>query len=225
MNTIIAIFVKQLNDFPRNLTVSLMYILFPGMAFVMGSLNGNMEASAGIFAAMFIGTTPMIAICMTVAEDREYKSLRFLVMAGVKPSQYLFGLTGFVLLMSILPLAFLIYIGGFYESNLFHFVFISILGLVASALLGAAIGIFSKNVQQATAIYTPLMMIMVMGPMFASANETLERIIEYLFSFQVFLIALHPEPDILQAYIIITANIIALLAFFIFAYKKKGMRG
>ena len=225
MNVIGAIFVKQLCDFPRNITVSLLYILFPAMAFIMGSLMGDMDVYAGTFAAMFIGTTPMIAICMTVAEDREYKGLRFLVMAGVRPSQYLFGLTSFVFLLSLPPLLFLVYVGGFAGTLLINFAVISILGLIASSILGAAVGIFSKNVQQATAIYTPLMMLMVMGPMLASANETLGRIMEYLFSFQVFLITLHPEPNLVRALIVITINIVVLLAFFIFAYKKKGLRG
>ena len=225
MKTISAIFSKQLSDLPRNISVSLLYILFPVMAFVMGSMMGDMNIYAGMFAAMFVGSTPMIAICNTVAEDSEYKSLRFLVMAGVKPSQYLLGLAGFVLLMSLLPLAFFAFIGGFSGALLIGFAIVSVLGLIASSILGAAIGIFSKNVQQATAIYTPIMMVLAILPLFASVNETLERIAEFLFSYQVFLIALHPEPDLVRALIVIAANIVALLAFFIFAYRKKGLRG
>ena len=225
MNAIRAIFSKQLSDLPKNVAVSLLYVLFPAMAFVMGSMMGYMDVYAGTFAAMFVGATPMIAICNTVAEDREYKSLRFLVMAGVKPSQYLFGLAAFVLLMSLLPLAFFVWIGEFRGELLVNLAIVSVLGLIASSILGAGIGIFSKNVQQATAIYTPFMMIMALLPMFASASETLERIAEFLFSYQVFLIALHPEPDLIRALVVIAANIVVLLAFFIFAYKKKGLRG
>jgi ABC-2 type transport system permease protein len=152
MNTIAAIFTKQLNDFPRNITVSLLYILFPVMTFIMGKMIGDMDVYAGMFAAMFVGVTPMIAICNTVAEDREYKSLRCLVMAGVKPSQYLFGLVGFVFLMSLVPVAFFAFIGGFRGEHLASFVIVSVLGLIASSVLGALVGVFSKNVQQATAI-------------------------------------------------------------------------
>jgi ABC-2 type transport system permease protein len=225
MNTISAIFTKQLNDLPRNITVSLLYILFPAMAFVMGNMIGDMDIYAGMFAAMFVGTTPMIAISNTVAEDSEYKSLRFLVMAGVRPSQYLFGLAGFVILMSLIPVAFFAFIGGYVGKQLISFAVVAILGLLASSILGAVIGIFSKNVQQATAIYTPFMIIVAFMPIFATVNETLELIAGFVFSYHVFLIALLPEPDFLRALVVITVNIAALLIFFILAYKNKGLRG
>ena len=220
-----AIFIKQLNDLPKNISVSLLYVLFPVLAFVMGSVMGDMEIQAAMFAASFVGITPMIAICMTVAEDREYKGLRFLVMAGVKPYQYLLGLGSFVLLMSLLPLAVFVWLGGFTGLHLAYFAGASLLALVASCIFGAAIGIFAKNVQQATAIYTPIMMILMFMPMFATVNETLEMIAGYVFSFQILLVAANPEADMARAFIIIAANAVVLLGFFIFAYKKKGLRG
>ena len=225
MNAIGAIYKKQWNDFPKNLSVSLLFVMFPVLAFIMGSIQGYLEMQAAVFAASFVGTTPMVAICMTVAEDREYKGLRFLVMAGVKPTQYLIGLTGFVLMMSLLPLSAFIFMGGFTGTHLVFFVALSVLALIASCLLGAGIGIFAKHVQQATAIYTPIMMALMLAPMFASANETLERVAEYLFSFQILIVALYPGYDMVRALVIISANIVVLLGFFIFAYKRKGLRG
>jgi len=225
MNTLIAIFSKQLSDLPKNITVSLLYILFPAMAFVMGAMMGDSNIFAGTFAAMFVGTTPMIVICHTVAEDREYKSLRFLVMAGVKPSQYLFGLTGFVLMMSLIPIAAFAAIGNFRGQLLLNFIIMSILGLIASSILGAAIGIFSKNVQQATAIYTPFMMLMALLPLFVAANETLAYIANLLFSHQVYISVMQPGFDLARALAVIAGNIALLLFFFIFAYKKKGLKG
>lgn len=225
MKTVVAIFTKQLSDLPRNAGVSLLYVMFPLFALVMGSLLGDMDVYAGTMAAMYVASTPMVAIAMTVAEDVEFKSLRFLVMAGVKPSQYLAGLTGFVLLMSLLPLACLAIIGGYTGPLLINYFLVSILGLFASAILGAAIGIFSRNVQQSTAIYTPFMMVLMLMPMFAMANETLEKISELTFSYQVGYIVFNPEPDLLRSLIVIAGNIAVLLTFFIFAYKKKGLRG
>jgi ABC-2 type transport system permease protein len=221
-----AIFQKQLADLPKNLTVSLIYILFPAMAFIMGSLQGYMAEQMAMFAAISVGVVPMCNIAVCVAEDREYKSLRFLVMAGVKPVQYLIGLMGFVCVMTLLPMAFYAFFGEFAARGiLLNMMVVSLLGIVASAILGGAIGIFAKNVQQATAIYTPLMLGFVLLPMIAGINETIGRIIEFLFPSQIFIIALTDTPDLARALIIIGANIVALLVFFIFAYKKKGLRG
>jgi ABC-2 type transport system permease protein len=225
MNTVKAIFTKQLNDFPKNISITLLYFLYPIMAFVMGNLLGDADVYAAMFAAMFVGATPMIAICNTVAEDNEYKSLRFLVMAGVRPSQYLLGLAGFVFIMSFVPLAAFALIGGFSGELLVKFIIVSVLGLAASSILGAAIGIFAKNVQQATAIYTPAMLVLAFAPIFAGANETLARIAELLFSYQVLMVVLDPYADLTRALIVISVNIVVLLTFFIFAYKKKGLRG
>ena len=226
MNAAKAIFVRQLNDFPKNMSVSMMYIIWPGLAFLMAQLMGEYGAAqVAMFAGMFVGSTPMIAIANTVAEDNEYKSLRFLVMAGVKPWQYLFGLTISVLLMSAVSVAAFVFIGDFTGAHLTQFLIIAALSCLASAILGGAIGIFAKNVQQASVIYTPAMMLLMLAPMLSMFNESIQRIAQFTFSYQVLQIVLTPDGDFTRAIIIITGNIVALLAFFIVAYQKKGLKG
>jgi len=225
MNAVKAIFMKQLSDFPKNIAVTLMYILFPAMAFLMGNFMGEYGAGqVAMFAAMFAGSTPMIAIANTVAEDNEYKGLRFLVMAGVKPWQYLLGLSGFVLIMSAISLALFVLMGDFGEL-LTRFLIVAALACISSAILGGAVGIFAKNVQQANAIYTPLMLALFFLPMLAGFNETVERIAQFLFSYQVLVVALDPDADFTRALIVIGANLVVLLAFFVIAFKKKGLKG
>ena len=69
------------------------------------------------------------------------------------------------------------------------------------------------------------MMALVLMPMFASVNEVLEWIAGFVFSYQILLVALNPEHDMVNAFIVIAINIVFLLGLFIFAYKKKGLRG
>ena len=225
MNVISAIFTKQMNDLPKNISVLSLFVLWPVMALIMGGVVGEPEVQAGMFIAMLIGSGPMIAIANNVAEDCEYKSLRFLVMAGVKPWQYLLGLAGSVFLASVLSFAVLALIGGIGGTLLIRVSIVAALGLVASAILGGAIGIFAKNVQQATAIYTPFMMVLAFTPMLAAFNETIARVAEFLFSFQVLVVIFDPYADFLRALLVIAGNTIVLLAFFIFAYRKKGLKG
>jgi len=226
MSAVKAIFIKQANDFSKNMAVTMMYIIWPLLAFLMGQFMGEYAApQIAMFAGMFVGSTPMIAIANTVAEDNESKGLRFLVMAGVKPWQYLFGLTGFVLVMSAVSVAAFVFIGGFYGNQLASFLIIAALSCLCSAILGGAIGIFSKNVQQASVIYTPLMMLLMFAPMFAMFNETIHRIAQFIFSYQVLRIVADLSADFGRAIIIILGNIVVLLIFFVVAYKKKGLRG
>ena len=225
MNAVKAIFIKQLNDLPKNFSVLSMFILWPVMALIMGNVMGEISVQAGTFAAMLVGSGPMMAIANNVAEDSEYKGLRFLVMAGVKPWQYLLGLAGSVYLASAVSLAALALIGGFGGDLLVRFVIVAALGLIVSTILGGAIGIFAKNVQQATAIYTPVMMVLAFTPMLALFNETIARVAEFLFPYQIFMVILNPYADFARALIVIAANAVVLLAFFAVAYKKKGLRG
>ena len=226
MNATKAIFIRQLNDFPKNMSVSMMYIMWPALAFLMAQVMGYYAApQIAMFAGMFVGSTPMIAIANTVAEDNEYKSLRFLVMAGVKPWQYLFGLMGSVLMLCALSVAAFVFIGEFTGAHLTQFLIVSALSCLASAILGGAIGIFAKNVQQASVIYTPAMMLLMFAPMLSMFNETIQQIAQFVFSYQVLQIVLNPDADFTRALIIIAANIVALLAFFIVAYQRKGLKG
>ena len=225
MNAVKAIFMKQMADLPKNFAGLGIFLLWPLMAFIMGSVMGDMDVQAGMFAAMLIGSGPMMTIANNVAEDNEYKGLRFLVMAGVKPWQYLLGLAGSMFIASALSLAALILIGGFTGEVLLRLIIVAVLGLIASSILGGAVGIFSKNVQQASAITTPLMMVLAFTPMFAGFNETVARIAEFLFPYQVLMVVLNPYADFVRALIVVGANAVVLLAFFAIAYKKKGLRG
>ena len=226
MSTVKAIFIKQANDLTKNMSVSMMYIMWPLLAFIMGQFMGEYaEAQIAMFAGMFVGSTPMIAIANTVAEDNENKGLRFLVMAGVKPWQYLFGLSGFVLAMSAVSVAAFVFIGNFAGQQLVRFLVIAALSCVASAIFGGAIGIFAKNVQQASSIYTPAMLILMFAPMLSMFNENIHRVAQYVFSYQVLRIVADFNADFERAVIVIAVNIVVLLAFFIVAYKKKGLKG
>jgi len=225
MNAIKAVFTKQMNDLPKNFAGMGLFIIWPIMAFAMGSVMGEAEANAAMFAAMLIGSGPMVSIANNVAEDNEYKSLRFLVMAGVKPWQYLVGLAGSVLLASAVSLAALIWIGGFTGDVLIRLLIIAALGLVASSILGGAVGIFAKNVQSASALSTPLMMIFAFTPLFAGFNETVAHVAEFMFPYQVLMVVLNPYADFVRALIVTGGSIVVLLAIFAVAYKKKGLRG
>jgi len=243
MNVVKALFMKQAVDLPKNFTVLSLFIMWP----VMGLLFGQfMPEPIGIqmanFAGILIGSGPMVAIANNVAEDVEYKGLRFLVMAGVKPWQYILGMTLFFAIITAVTLAIMAVMGGFTGQLLLWLCILSILGIISSSLLGGAIGIFSKNVQQASAYYTPAMMLLAFVPMIAMFNETVAQFAQFLFSYQIgavlfpLVMQAHPElleyagemaadPDYMRAIIIMAANALVLLALFIAAYKKKGLRG
>jgi ABC-2 type transport system permease protein len=237
MRAVSAIFTKQLNDFPKNISVAFLYVMYPVLAAVMSFFipveDGGGAFFTMVFAMMFVGSTPMITIANTIAEDNEYKSLRFLVMAGVKPHQYMLGLGSFVMIMSLLPLAAFAFIGGYNLETLMVFVPVALLGCVASVILGGVVGLLSKNVQQCAAIYTPLMLVISFLPFLASFDPGggIGTVSQVLFTHQIFLIfadaagAAPPNYSLPAALGIIGANVVVFAVLFAVAYRKKGLKG
>ena len=225
-----AIFIKQLRDTFKNRMVLVQFIVFPIMAFVMTELVAKADDTipnsmfVTMFAAMFVGMTPLMMANAAIAEDREHKSLRFLVMAGVKPYEYLLGIGGFVLLIcSIVSVVFGL-IGGFEGTELMKFIAVLIIGSIASALLGFTIGILSKNQQAATALGTPMFMVLAFSPMIAQFNETVEKVASVFYTQQVNILVNDSSASVAKPFLIIAANIAVLAVLFIVVYKQKGLK-
>ena len=226
-----AIFMKQARDTFKNRMVLIQFIIFPIMAFVMTELIAKADETipnnmfVTMFAAMFIGMAPLVMTNTAIAEDKEHKSLRFLVMAGVKPYEYLLGIGGFILLASAVVSVIFGLIGDFSAMEFVKFISVLLVGSVASALLGATIGIYSNNQQAATAIGTPIFMILSFSPMIAQFNTFVASITSVFYTQQVNMLVGDFSMDITKPYLIILANIMVLLALFIWSYRKKGLRG
>ncbi|MDR2184003.1 MAG: ABC transporter permease [Clostridiales bacterium] len=236
MRAVSAIFIKQLNDFPKNISVAFLFVMYPILAAVMSFFIPVEEGGGGFFtmtfAMMFVGSTPMISVANTIAEDNEYKSLRFLVMAGVRPGQYMLGLGAFVMIMSLLPLAAFALIGGYGFDVLAVFIPVALLGCICSLVLGGVVGLFSKNVQQCAAIYTPLMLVISFVPFLATFNEGISNVAQILFTYHIFLIfvdaagaTLYDNFSLPVSMAVIAANALVFAVLFAIAYKKKGLKG
>lgn len=226
-----AIFLKQMRDTMKNRMILIQFIMMPVIAYIMTELVAKSSDEipdsmfVTMFAAMFVGMAPLITTAGAIAEDRERKSLRFLVMAGVRQHEYLMGVGGFVLLVCAVVSVFFGLIGGFGAADLIKFILILIFGSATSVLLGAAIGIFSKNQQMATAISVPVFMVFAFCPMIAQFNETVAAIANILYTQQINTIVNDISLSAVKPALIILANFVVFMALFALAYKKKGLKG
>jgi len=223
-----AIFTKQAKDMFKNPSVLVMFVLFPAVAFIMTALveipenefiKGNMFVT--MMASIFAGMGLITAVSGAIAEDMERKSLRFLVVAGVKPHQYLFGIGGFFLLAATVTSLIFALIGGFTGTELVKFLIIMVSGTAASILLGATIGMWSKNAQAAGGLAMPFAVIVGFAPMIAGFNETVERFASVLYTQQINVIVNDFEAGMAKPLTVIAVNIAVLTVFFVIAYKKK----
>ena len=231
MRCVKAIFTKQILDMLKNPMVMVMFIIFPVVALVMTQLvaKTNDDIPNNMFVTMmgaiFAGMGLITSAAGYIAEDIETKSLRFLILAGVKPYQYLLGTGGFLLLAGTVTSVFFTLIGDFTYGEAIKFLAVMIASTAASIILGIAIGMYSKNQQAATALGMPVAMIVGFVPMIANFSEPVERVARVLYTQQLNVFVNDFSADLWRSFIVILANIVVFTALFLFAYKKKGLKG
>ena len=225
-----AIFIKQTLDIFKNSMVMIQFVVFPIVAFVMTELVAKADDAIPdnmfitVFAPIFAGMSLLITTASIIAEDRERKSLRFLVMAGVKPYEYMMGIGGVILTAGLLVSVVFGVMGGFEGIVFIKFICVMLLGSVASVLLGATIGIISKNQQAATALGMPVAMILGFNPMITMFNKNAEKIFSIFYTQQVNTLINDSSVNLIKPVLIILANIAVLIVLFTLAYKKKGLK-
>jgi len=237
MSSVKAIFKKQAKDTYKNMSVLVQFLVFPAVAFaitmLMDTTAEGMPNLTNMMASVFAGMGLVPLVANIIAEDREKKSLRFLIMAGVKPSSYLLGIGGVIFFVSLLPAIAFSLINEFRGQEFWIYVAAIMSGVSASILLGATIGIISKNQQAATGLAMPIAMVLGFGPIISPFNETVARIFHIFYTQQFNVVAesfgtiagQRPETSLWQSFGIMWANVAVLAVLFVLAFAKKGLKG
>lgn len=229
MSNIMAIFKKQLKDTFKNKTVLIQFIMFPLLTLIMShtiTLDGMPENFfVNLFATMYIGMAPLTSVAAVIAEEKEKNTLRVLLMSNVRPYEYLLGIGSYIWLACMLGSALICAAGGYEFRESLIFMIIMAIGILASLLVGAAIGTWSKTQMMATSITVPVMMVFSFMPMLSMFNDTIAKIAKFVFSEQVSIML--NQLSSLQLEIsnvcIVLTNVVAFAALFTFAYKKCGL--
>lgn len=230
MRSIKAVFIKHALDIFKNRVVLIQFAVFPIIAFAMTELVAKSDDTIPdsmfitMFASIFAGMIMLTTTADVIAEDKEHKSLRFLIMAGVKPYQYLIGMGGVLLSASLLVSLVFALMGGFIGQGFLLFLLVMFSGSTASMLLGATIGILSRNQQAAIAISMPVAMVIGFCPIFTMFNETARIIFSIFYTQQMSVVVSDLSAGIVSPFIIILSNIAVLTIFFTVVYKKKGLK-
>ncbi len=227
MNNIAAVFVKQWKDTLKNKTVLIQFLMFPAMTLLMENavkLDGMPEHFfAKLFAVMFVGMAPLTSTSAIIAEEKEQNTLRVLMMSNVTPVQYLLGVGSYVWLLCMAGSIVFGLCSGYSAPEFALFFSIMAAGLLLSILLGAIIGIWSKNQMAATSLTVPVMMVFSFLPMLAMFNEAIEKIAKFAYSQQIFLLINHIGTAEIQmdSILIIAVNMLLAIGIFLVVYKKK----
>ena len=225
MKNIMAVFMKQVCDTLKNKAVFIQFVMFPVMTVVMENfinIDGMPEHFfVKLFSVMFIGMAPLTAMSSVISEEKEKHTLRALVMANVRPAEYLTGVGAYIFLCCMAGTAVFAAVGGFKGKELLRFVVIMAAGIILSELAGAVIGIFSRDQMSATAVHIPVMAVLSFLPMIAMFNKTVEKVASVFYSQQISRMI---NGDITDSGLIVTAvNVLLLVTVFVVIYRKKGL--
>jgi len=226
MQNVYAIFKKQLKDTLKNKTVLIQFVMFPVLTLIMNRAISIADMPenffVNMFAVMYMGMAPLTSMAAIIAEEKEKNTLRVLMMANVKPYEYLLGTGGYVWLLCMLG-TFVICLSAGYDVQI-RFVFMGImaLGIFVSLLAGAAIGTWSKTQMMATSVTVPVTMVLSFLPLLSMFNATIAKIAKFTYMEQISQM-LHQINGIsfdTENIIIVVVNVFAVAALFVTAYKK-----
>ena len=239
MKNILVIIKKQLQDTFKNKTILIQFVMFPLLTIVMENAV-NIEGMeplffTKLFSTMFMGMAPLTATAGIIAEEKEKDTLRVLMMANVKPWQYLIGIATYVWticmigagVMSTTIPASLEKTSSSQtpESAIATYLSIMAVGFVISTLAGAAIGVFAKNQMMATSLTVPVMLIFAFAPMLSMFNDKIEKVARVFFTQQLKTTLDEMALASVNATnaVIIAANAVLFTALFVYAYQRKGL--
>lgn len=229
MKNIKAIFMKQILDTVKNKTVFIQFLMFPVMAVIMETAVKLDEMPehffAKLFAVMFVGMAPLTCMSAVIAEEKEKNTLRALMMSNVKPWQYIISIGTYIFIMCLIGTAVFAALGEYKGKQLAEFILIMITGIILSEIIGAVIGIFSRNQMSATSLTIPIMMVFSFVPMLSMFNETIKKFAQIIYSQQI--------SDLINGIgvcgisakniIVIAVNFVIGIVLFALAFKKKGL--
>ena len=229
MRNFTAVFLKQIKETFKNKAILIQYIMFPLMTIVMENaveMEGMPEHFfVKLFSVMFVGMAPLVCMSSIISEEKEKNTLRALLMCNVKPFEYLAGVGAYVFLVCMAGAGVFGWCGGYTGTDLAVFLLIMAVGILLSQLTGAVIGVWSKDQMAATSVTVPVMMVFSFLPMLSMFNESIRRVAQVFYSQQLNILInnLGTAPVEAKSILIIAANLLAALAAFCVAFKKKGL--
>lgn len=227
MRNVLIIIKKQLNDTMKNKTILIQFLLFPIMTLIMEYaivIDGMPELFfTKLFSIMYIGMAPLTSVAAIISEEKEKNTLRVLMMANVKPWQYLMGVGIYVWLICMAGAGAMSHRLDL-EAIPFYMCIMGT-GFAISIVAGACIGIYSKNQMSATSVVMPVMMLLAFLPMLSMFNNNIAKVARLFYTQQLKVcldnmqIAGIPK----EAAIVVIVNVLVLIGLYGLIYKRKGL--
>lgn len=226
INHVRAILWKQLKDTIKNKTILIQFVMFPLMTIVMENAIQIQAMSehffANLFAVMYLGMAPLTCMSAMISEEKEKNTLRVLQLSNVKSMEYLLGNAIYIWCICMIGSLVIGIAGGYQGNALMRFLIIMAVGNLISILVGATIGIVSKNQMAASSITVPVMMVFSFLPMLSMFNDTIRKFSKIIYSEQLYLLINDIDTFHItgELSVVLFSNALLVVLAFVFAYRK-----
>lgn len=229
---------KESKDLLRNSTVAVLIIMPIAMTFLFkfmfeSSTDGIEEAShfVGVFVLSFatsmaIAVIPGSVLPTTIAEEKEKKTLRTLMLADVNGVEFLISKALIVFLLLLFTLIVIFFITGVSLSVLPMYLLTCIIASISILLIGSLIGLMSKNQMTSGVISAPIMMVLMLMPMMQQFDPILAKIAFFVPTtsvgnvLEIVLSGSYDWGAILPNYAVMFGWIIVSIILFLVMFKK-----
>lgn len=189
MKKIRTIFLKQIKDTIKNKAVLIQFVLFPLMAVIMENAVDISDMPEHffvlMFSAMYVGMAPLTCISAIISEEKETGTLGMLRMSNVRAWEYLAGIGVYVFVLCMAGSCVLAWTGEYKGWRMGAFLTVLASGIFISILIGAIIGLVSKNQMSATSVTVPVTMVFAFLPMLSLFNEKIREVAKFVYSYQI----------------------------------------
>lgn len=222
--TIKAIFTNEGKDFIKNMERIVLFLIYPIVAIVMTeaiNVDGvQPRFFVATFATMHALFSPIVACSTMVAEEKEKKTLRELMLANVSTTEYLVSVGSFVLLCTMITAIPFVLIGNYSVAEGIGVLVAIFVGSLVSVLLGMSLGIIAKNTVSVNGYAMPVAMILAFGPMLASFNPSIRKVTQFLYGQRISEWIQDTKNVDVAGILVVLVNAVVILGIFCIAFQK-----
>ena len=239
LNKVIAIAQVKLKAFMGKNCI-IMPLFSIGFTLLMKYLYSSMSTGAsspeylnayvlGMGLVMNLGMCGIYCPSLLLAEEKEKNTLRVLMTSSVNSLEFFAGSVLPVFFITVLINFLLIPISCFAMDGgqLGLFALVSVIASLTSCIIGMILGIFAKNQVSAGTITTPVLLLLVMVPIFGDVVEALSGLSEYVFTgivMDMIMTMGDGAKKVLDSgsIVVMACEVILAVLLFLFFYKRNG---
>lgn len=229
LRKIMAVAYKQMLDTAALKSIAVQFLLYPVLLliFTAGREEGSRISLVSILVSLFIGSSPMLTVNSIIREDKHSGALRAMMLASVHPSEYMVGISLFMLGISALTATLIGLAGKLPIGMLPLFVLAMALGSVLTILLGCAASLRTANQSNAVLFISAFSLVNGMIPVLEIMHPSLRAVTRFWYTQQIkdMTVQLYSgcRDTMLVGFIVIGINLLVVLAALFFTYRKSRL--